>query len=102
MLQKDDVVYYKVKLQQLFKQAYENGLEIKLSTTEVSFIDNKSKEGVSAKLIIDNNKIIKDKILEAKKTLKSWEMDTFSVECFPQRIINLEKVIKDLENQITN
>ena len=49
MLRKDDVVYYKVKLQELFKQAKENGLEIELGMKEVSFIDNKSKECVSAR-----------------------------------------------------
>lgn len=51
MLRKDDVVYYKKKLQELFKQASENNIEIELSNTEVSFIDNVSKERASARPI---------------------------------------------------
>lgn len=49
MLRKDDVVYYKVKLQELFNQAQRNGLEIELGMKEVSFINNISKERASAK-----------------------------------------------------
>ena len=40
MLRKDDPVYYKVKLEALFKQALENGLEIEFGMKEVSFIDS--------------------------------------------------------------
>lgn len=49
MLKKDDVVYYKVKLQELFNQAKENGIEIELGMKAVSFIDAKSKECASAR-----------------------------------------------------
>ena len=49
MLRKDDPVYYKVKLEDLFKQALANGLEIELGMKEVSFI-NSCYERASAKL----------------------------------------------------
>ncbi len=49
MLRKDDVVYYKVKLNQLFKQAKENGLVIELGTKEVLFINPINNERASAK-----------------------------------------------------
>jgi len=49
MLRKDDPVYYKVKLEQLFTQALENGLEIELGMKEVSFIADNN-ERASAKL----------------------------------------------------
>lgn len=38
MLRKDDPVYYKVKLQELLKQAIDNGLEIGLEMNKTSFI----------------------------------------------------------------
>jgi len=49
MLRKDDVVYYKVVLNELFKQAKENGIEIELGLREVSFINPISKEQASAR-----------------------------------------------------
>lgn len=49
MLRKNDPVYYKVKIQELFEQAIENGLEIELGMKEVSFIADNN-ERASARL----------------------------------------------------
>jgi len=51
MLRKDDPVYYKVKLERLFAQALENGLEVELGLQEVFFSYN-NYECASAKLKI--------------------------------------------------
>jgi len=40
MLRKDDPVYYKVKLQKLFKEAYDNNIVVELGLKEVSFSNN--------------------------------------------------------------
>lgn len=49
MLRKDDVVYYKVVLNELFKQAKGNGLIVELGMKEVSFINPINNERASAK-----------------------------------------------------
>ena len=53
MKKNDDVVYYKVKLQKLFQQAYESGIEIELSHKEVSFINHQTVERASARPVED-------------------------------------------------
>lgn len=53
MLRKDDVVYYKVKLLDLIKEATNNGIKIELDTQQVSFYDNKSKERTIIRIITE-------------------------------------------------
>lgn len=49
MLRKDDVVYYKIKLKELFTKAKNNKIEIMLGMKEVSFIDKTTGEIVNVK-----------------------------------------------------
>ncbi|MDD3040414.1 hypothetical protein [Bacteroides sp.] len=50
MIKKNDVVYYKVKLQKLFQEAKSNGIEIELGLKEIAFTDKGTTERAVVKL----------------------------------------------------
>jgi len=50
MFRKDDVVYYKTKLQKLFKDAKDNEIKIEIKDGVVLFLDKQTGEIASVKL----------------------------------------------------
>jgi len=50
MLRKDDVVYYKVKLQKLLEEAKQNNIVVKLNNERILFIDKSIGECASVKI----------------------------------------------------
>ena len=48
-LSKDNIVYYRVKFQELLREAEENGIDIDFHIMEISIKNKKTKEGTSVR-----------------------------------------------------
>lgn len=58
MLRKDDVVYYKAKLYELFNQAQQHDIQIKMNNNEIYLFDSVTGEMVCVKLKIKDSEQI--------------------------------------------
>lgn len=97
MLQRDDVVYYKSKLQKLLKEVEDNKITVEIKDNSVMFIDKCNGEMAGYTKLMDTNTYL---IEENKRLQKCYDITNESWKQLYEENIKLHRVFKYIQRII--